>query len=425
MTIFKRLLLIFLLAITAFSTKAESGINSPYSRYGLGTLSNQSLGINRQMGGLGYGLRSDKYINIINPASFSQADTLTMLFEAGFSLQNTSFKEGNQRIFANNAGFDYVAMQFRLCKGLGMSIGFLPYSNVGYSFSQSLSSGATEAHTGTYSGTGGIYQPYIGIGWQPFAFLNTPALNNLSVGVTGAYIYGDIDHVITYDFTNSTDVSRSYNISIRNYKVDFGLQYKVQLGKKNSVTLGGTYSLGHSLAAKVTKTESTSGATNTDERKNDKGFYMPNTYGGGFVYNYNDQWKFGADYTYEEWSSSTFIKGEGTGINRSKISVGIEYTPTEISNNIFKMISYRGGVRYAQPYTTIKDNFCCDEYGVSAGISLPFMNRNNKYSHASLHISGEYTHLKPKAAGMIAENSIRLNVGITFNETWFMKMKVR
>ena len=76
------------MAMIAFAAaKADSGINSPYSRYGMGILSNQSLGINRQMGGLGYGLRSSEYINILNPASFSQADTLTMLFEAGFSLQ--------------------------------------------------------------------------------------------------------------------------------------------------------------------------------------------------------------------------------------------------------------------------------------------------------------------------------------------------
>ena len=413
------------MAMIAFAAaKADSGINSPYSRYGMGILSNQSLGINRQMGGLGYGLRSSEYINILNPASFSQADTLTMLFEAGFSLQNTSFKEGGKRVFANNAGFDYVAMQFRLCKGLGMSLGFLPYSNVGYSFSQTVGAGTTETHTDTFSGSGGLYQPYMGIGWQPFAFLDIPALSNLSIGVTGAYLYGNIDHSIAYDFTNSTDVSRNYNISIRNYKLDFGLQYKVSFNKKNSITLGGTYTLGHDLAAKVTKTETTSGATNTEETRS-SGFHMPETYGGGLIYNYNDQWKFGADYTFEGWSSSKFIEGEGTGINRQKISAGLEYTPVEISSNIFKMISYRGGVHYAQPYTTIIGNNGCSEYGISAGISLPFSNRNNKFSHAALHISGEFTHLRPNGGNMISENCIRLNVGITFNETWFAKMKVR
>ena len=135
MRAFKKVFTILLMLIAFVGTKADNGINSPYSRYGLGILSNQSLGINRQMGGLGYGLRSDGYINIVNPASFSQADTLTMLFEAGFSLQDVYFKENGKGTNALNASFDYIAMQFRLCKGLGMSLGFLPYSNVGYSFS--------------------------------------------------------------------------------------------------------------------------------------------------------------------------------------------------------------------------------------------------------------------------------------------------
>ena len=136
MKAFKQILTILTILIAFVGAKADNGINSPYSRYGLGILANQSLGVNRQMGGLGYGLRSDSYINILNPASFSQADTLTMLFEAGFSLQNVNFKEGNKKINAKNASFDYVAVQFRIRKNLGMSAGFLPYSNVGYSYEQ-------------------------------------------------------------------------------------------------------------------------------------------------------------------------------------------------------------------------------------------------------------------------------------------------
>ena len=42
--------------------------------------------------------------------------------------------EGKSKINAHNASFDYIAMEFRLRKGLGMSFGFMPYSNVGYTF---------------------------------------------------------------------------------------------------------------------------------------------------------------------------------------------------------------------------------------------------------------------------------------------------
>lgn len=416
---YKRILTILLALVAVAGTKADNGINSPYSRYGLGTLANQSLGINRQMGGLGYGLRSDKYINILNPASFSEADTLTMLFEAGFSLQDVNFKENGKSINALNASFDYVAMQFRLCKGLGMSIGFLPYSTVGYSFSNTSYAGTPNVSKNTYTGSGGLYQPYAGLGWQPF--------KGLSIGATASFIYGDIDHEIVIDLTNSDkDNIKTYNATFRSYKIDFGLQYYATIAKKHDFVLGAAYSLGHEMNADA---YITTFEANTETRKDTiaSGFKLPHTYGGGFTYCYNNQWKFGADYTFQQWGGATFFGDDvtGVGIDRHKISVGLEYSPNEMSNKFHKMISYRGGLYYAQPYTKINGRNGCDEYGVSAGISLPFMNRNNKYSHAAVHISGQYIHMSPKGGGMIAENYFRLNIGITFNEAWFMKIKVK
>ena len=410
----KKIFALIFMLLSFAGVSADNGSNSPYSRYGVGLLADQSLGVNRQMGGLGYGLHSSKYINILNPASFSQADTLTMLFEAGFSLQNVNFKEGNKRINARNASFDYVAIEFRICRNLGMSAGFLPYSTVGYSFKNTSSAGTNEASENSYNGNGGIYQPYMGLGWKPFKWM--------SLGVMGSYLYGDITHEVGINFINSTDRSRTYNVSVKSYKLDFGAQFNTKLGKKHDVTLGAVYSLGHDLNAKGKITDVTSSSTVTNDIKN--GFNLPHTYGAGFVYTYNDEWKFGADYTQQQWSTSSFF-GIENGIDREKISIGAEYTPSRLSNNIFKMMSYRAGGYYASPYTEIKGQKGCEEIGVSAGISLPFFNNNNRSSHATLHLSGQFIHMEPKSAGMIAENYLRINLGITFNESWFAKIKVR
>ena len=410
----KKIFVLSMLLLSFIGIYADNGSNSPYSRYGVGLLSDQSLGVNRQMGGIGYGLRSNKYINILNPASFSEADTLTMLFEAGFSLQNVNFKEGSKRINAKNASFDYIAVEFRVCKNLGMSAGFLPYSTVGYSFNNTTNAGSNEESVNSYNGSGGIYQPFIGLGWKPF--------NGVSVGIMGSYIYGDITHEVGINFTNSTDRSRTYNVSMKSYKLDFGAQYSTRLGQKHDLTVGAVYSLGHDLNAKAKITDITSSSSVTNNIENS--FKLPHTYGIGFAYGYKGEWKFGADYTLQQWSSSSFF-GIEKGVDRNKISIGAEYTPSRLSNNIFKMMSYRAGGYYAGPYTEIKGEKGCEEYGVSAGISLPFFNNNNRNSHATLHISGQFIHLKPQAAGMITENYLRINLGITFNESWFMKLKVR
>ena len=416
MAINKKIFALFIALLSIIGAHADNGINSPYSRYGVGILSDQSLGINRQMGGLGYGLRSHRFINILNPASFSEADTLTMLFDAGFSLQNVNFKEGNRRINAKNASFDYLAIQFRICKGLGMSVGFLPYSNVGYSFSTTGKEGATEAYTSIYNGTGGIYQPYAGLAWKPVSWF--------SAGVTGSYLYGNIQHQVAVDFANSTDRSKLYEATFKSYKVDFGVQFMAQMTSKQKLTLGATYSLGHNMNADATLTENTSGSSKTTPIND--GFKLPHTYGVGFLYSYNGKWNFGADCTYQQWGNSTFFGNENSvGTDRFKVSIGAEYSPTEMSRNLFKMMNYRAGLHYAQPYTEINGHKGCDEYGISAGFSIPFYNSNNSYSHGTLHISGQFIHLRPRSAGLITENYLRINIGITFNENWFMKLRVR
>ena len=214
MAINKRIITIIALVLTTCLGFADNGINSPYSRYGLGILADQNLGVNRQMGGLGYALRSNSYINLLNPASFSEADTITMLFEGGFSMQNINISEGNVKKNFGNASFDYIAMQFRAFKGVGISLGYLPYSNTGYSFSTNDSENGITS-TSSYNGEGGIYQPYIGIGWAP--------IKNLSVGLMASYIYGDITHFIKKDFSESAlnDYSKKTEINIKSYKIDF------------------------------------------------------------------------------------------------------------------------------------------------------------------------------------------------------------
>lgn len=425
MTVNKRLITILLSFILAFPIFAENGINSPYSRYGLGILSNQSLGVNRQLGGLGYALRSNSYINLLNPASFTAIDSLSMLFEAGFSLQYGNFKESGKSVNAYNASFDYVAIKFRICKGLGMSAGFLPYSKVGYSFSNTTKMGGDDSATSSesYLGSGGIYQPFIGLGWSPF--------KNFSIGAMASYLYGDISHSITSTIENNTAAhnrARNYSIGVSNYKLDFGLQYVAQFNKKNSLTFGATYSLGHDLnvnAKKITHTliNGAIDAAGSDTLAIANGFNLPHTFGGGLWYNIDDRWLFGADYTYQMWETATFFGDGSSGTNRSKVSAGIEYSPNIISRNLLKTMSYRAGVYFAQPYTKINGNKGYNEYGASIGVSIPI--RNDYNVNSLIHISGEYVHISPATTGMIEENYLRLNIGITFNENWFMKMKVK
>ena len=407
--------------------QAENGINSPYSRFGLGSLSDQALGVNRQMGGLGYALRDVSYINLLNPAAVSAADSTTMLFEGGFSLQNGNFEENGVKINAKNASFDYLAMSFRLKKGLGIAIGLLPYSNVGYAFSSSdtfLSPDGDGDHsfssTYKYSGNGGLTQPFVTVGWS--------ITNNLSLGVMASYIYGNISHDISSEFSNSSISSRTrqYSLDVSNYKADFGVQYSKKISEKQNLNIGLVYSLGHDLnaEAKLVESKKTSGTVEySDTTYFDNAFKLPHTFGLGAAYTIS-KWTFGVDYTYQMWSDATFF-GDNKGCDRSKISLGAEYSPNLLSRNVLKRTRYRAGLYYAEPYTEFNGKKGCEEYGVSAGFSMPMTSTNNMNNNRSiLNVSGQFVRINPKTTGMITETYFRLSVGVTFNEFWFFKSKV-
>lgn len=402
---------------------AQTSTNSPYTRYGFGQLSDQSFGNSQAMGGISYGLRNGLQINASNPASYSAVDSLTFIFDAGMSLQNANFKEGDIKTNAKNSSVDYLAVQFRLMKGLGFTAGFLPYSNVGYNMSRSNvvttdDNGTTTTATQSYYGDGGLQQVFFGLGYNVF--------KGLSVGANFSYLYGDISHTATTAFSNSNAFSsaRTHKIEVSDYKLDFGVQYTHQLKEKHVLNIGAAYSFGHDLNSTgyeyIEKYSSSTVATQTvDTIQN--AFAIPHTFGIGATYVYDNRLTVGADYTLQKWEDVKFFNDNNTFQNRSKISVGAEYLPNPIGRSYLSKVRYRVGAYYSSPYAKINGMDGNKEYGVSLGFGLPL---TTYHGRSILNISGQFVKVSPKVSGMLEESYLRINIGLTFNERWFMKWKV-
>jgi hypothetical protein len=329
MTLFKRLINICLFCIVATAAMAQSGTNSPYTRYGFGQLSDQSFGNTKAMGGIAYGLRDGLHINAANPASYSAVDSLTFLFDAGMSLQNTNFKENGVKTNAKNSTVDYIAMQFRLWKRMGMTLGFLPYSIVGYNMSQTETVPNSEDQYGntttrlmSYKGEGGLQQVFVGLGYKVF--------DNLSIGANFSYLYGEISHTssLTFSNTNASSSVLANKLEISDYKIDLGLQYTHKFGKKHTLNLGAVYSLGHDLNSSGYNIRETylSGSNypatqSIDTIKN--AFSLPHTLGFGATYVYNKRLTVGLDYTLQKWGETKFFNEEGKFQDRTKIALAI------------------------------------------------------------------------------------------------------
>lgn len=425
----KTLIAILLIFLTSPYCWGQNGANSPLTRYGFGQLSDQSLGSNKAMGGIGIGLRSGLQINVSNPASYTAVDSLSFLFETGFTMQNANFSDGKTKLNAKNSSFDYLAMQFRLFKGMGMTLGFLPYSNVGYSFSstedlpsQSIWDDPTTVSR-SYNGTGGLHQAFVGVGYE--------VLPNLSVGANVSYLFGNFTHKVSANFSDANiyPLARTYYAEISDIKLDFGAQYSLKLSENDQLTLGATYSLGKDLYAinsYISQQKLNGSVVISDSVTNiNKAFQLPHAFGFGATYEHDERLTIGADILLQKFGETRFFGKKGQLADRLKCSVGAQYYPDPTSNNFFKQMKYRAGAYYSKPYVKVNGQEAAHEYGIGAGITFPISTWGWMTQRSIISISGEWVKIDPKIKGVLKENYLRLSVGLTFNERWFVKQKVR
>lgn len=416
---YRQTLLVCLLILLPGVLMAQNNTNSPYTRYGYGQMADLGSGNSKAMGGIAYGLRDNYQVNSANPASYTSVDSLTFIFDGGISLQNTNFSNGTLKQNAKNSSFDYITMQFRLARWMGMSVGLLPYSNVGYNVSKYRPDPVLEENSTTmqYTGEGGLHQLYLGAGFK--------LLKSLSVGANISYLWGDLTHVKTVDYPWNSSVFPIINtssIAVKSYKLDIGAQYSQQLAKKHLLTIGAVFTPGHGLNNEAYEQEqlgdSETGST-VNTRDLPAKMELPMTIGAGLAYIYDKRLTVGADFMWQQWSSVDYMNQQDAFCDRTRISVGAEYLPTLMGRNYFSHVKYRLGGYYSQPYYKIDGGRAAREYGLTAGFGLPIPRTRSMVS-----VSAQYVKTKGLQASALDENTLRICIGVTFNERWFFKRKV-
>ncbi|MDR2056903.1 MAG: hypothetical protein LBP83_01205 [Dysgonamonadaceae bacterium] len=404
---------------------AQNSTKSPYTRYGYGKLADRAYGSHRGMGGIGLGLRNSQVINPLNPASFSNVDSMTFMFDFGMMGQLAWYEEGQNKSKKTNANLEYIAMQFPLTSNLGMGLGFEPVSFIGYNY---YGSNGTDASTQSiYTGNGGLNKIY--------ASLSYKFSERFSGGVNVGYLFGNIVYnkqIVPLSGGNTmlwVDTLHSSSIVY-----EAGLQYVIPAGKDKALVLGAVFSPKIKLNNFVGKGEYSINASNIIQGSpyiystNDSVFEFPETYGLGLTYNIKNKLTTGLDVHYQKWASAKFYDKTDTLSNRLKINVGGEYIPDYRSNKFFKRVHYRAGAYYSNSYVKIAGKGF-KEYGASLGFGFPMQDRRS-----FLNLAFDYTLVSPdvksiqsekKEYTFINEQYFRITISYTFNELWFFKRKVQ
>ncbi len=392
---------------------AQNSTLTPYSKYGYGMLNDNTSSAQRAMGGVGVAMNSGRQINVMNPASYAAIDSLTFLFDMGIDMKVLWSEENGSYEDNFTGGLDYITMAFPITKRIGASIGMLPFSSTGYTFSESITNGATSR-----AGNGDINEIYAGVGVSP--------LNNAYVGANFYYMFGTtLNDVYAYTITGSTSLFERY-MRVRDWRLDIGVQYDIPLPRESKVTFGATFSPGKSFHGETygvhyDTSQTTAAVDTTGYTKLNGKYSMPDMWAAGISYNWRNRLLAELDFSYQAWSKAKYTPLENfentTFDNRWKVSGGLQWTPMP-RGTYWRRTQYRIGAYYTHDYINILGNNL-REYGVTAGVGLPVAIFKSVVS-----LGLEYKRRQASPQALIKEDYLNIYIGINFNEMWFRKLKL-
>lgn len=406
----KNKVLAIILLVSAIAVSAQN-TSSPYSMFGLGEMKSPYIGGVKAMGGVGIGLDKANIVNPSNPASYSSVDSMTFLMDVGFAASVSNIDEGDINQNKANGYLDYIAMKIPLSKKLGVSLGLLPLSNVGYSFNQVNELSDDISSINYYNGDGGLNSFYLGFGYSLF---KSPSYGNLSFGANYKRVFGSINKTDVIEVINTNTRIQSWSLNANVFEL--GLQYSTNVGESDRMSLGFTYSPKTSFSSELNKTVY---AIDTISTSSDIDTELPASYGVGLSYTFDKKLTLAADYSFENWKATKLDAMEHSSNNASRVAVGLEYLPRVIPLHYYQAIFYRAGLYYNS--TNIEfggDNL--KKMGLTFGLGLPIMNNKSR-----VNVGFECGKILPPSSVDIKETYFKMNLGITFNEMWFFKRKFK
>jgi len=421
----KIFILTTILLLCGFITTVQGQIkiNSPYTRYGLGTLVDNGLDPRTTaMGGLHFGLQRNDLINPANPASYVAFDSLTFIFDAGIFGSLVNLRTDNINNQGSYISLSHLTFGFSISKWWKTSLGLLPFSYVGYDiFHTEELEGITKV-TNVYLGSGGLNQIYWGNAF--------PIGKKLSVGFNLKYMFGSVDRSRGIAFPDSTEMMNTFilgSVRPRDIYGEIGIQYKTSLPKDHFFVAGAMFGPQTNINSKIFYLATTYYGNITaaqlkydtiDFRKDDKGsFTLPVRIGLGATAGKARHWTAGADFSWQNWEKYTYDGQSDSLLNRWSVNLGGEYIPDARSNTYYKRASYRLGFHYGKTPINLKNRHI-DEVGISFGVGLPI-----KRSRSTVNLSAIIGKRGTTQNGLIQENFFRFTVGVNALENWFIKSK--
>lgn len=416
----KKIIVSFSLLLSLVSF-AQEGTSSPYSFYGIGDVRFKGTIENTSMAGMSV-IPDSIHMNIVNPAMYSSLKLTTYAIGGTFSVNK--LKTDSQSEKAQRTALDYLAIGIPL-KKLGIGFGLIPYSSVGYNI-KSSSTDLNSIRTDSYNkGDGGVNKVFLGFGYQ--------ITKDLSIGADAQYNFGQINTQnisILYDSNGSPiqNATKELNKSNANgVNFNTGISFKTKINKKLTLFSSGTFTpesnlnLGNTRTISLVQTISGVVGDPVDITVPSTKLKLPSKITFGIGVGDVKKWSIGTEVTLQ--NSSNFGNrfsdiSNVTYQNASKFTVGGYFIPNYKSfSKYFSRIVYRGGFRYENTGLVI-NNTPIKDGALTLGLGMPL-----KGAFSNVNIGFELGERGTKSAGLVSEQYMNFNIGLSLNDRWFVKRK--
>lgn len=418
--------------------------NSPYSRFGLGDLTDQYFAASGGMAGLSAAFYDPFHINLLNPASLAQLQATA--FEVGMFAKYSKLKEGENSDDIWSGNLNYLALAFPLKNsinealdrsrspwGVGMGFALLPYSTVGYDIQSITTDPDYGSTTNTLKGSGGTYRIQWGTGVRYKQF---------SVGVNAGYQFGKLinSRLVTFDsLDNSFSTDFLDEISLSGFVFNIGAQYTHEFKKAgpNGTRVpkgerlifgaytgsGGNFKTNSSkIYQRVNILDYSLLDTILQESNRRQAGNMPSELSVGITYEKVNKLRLGVEYSAAAWSGYSNEAKPESLLDTWRVAAGFEYIPDIISyNNYSRRVRYRAGAFYSLDPRSIGGEQLT-RYGVTLGFGLPIILPRQQTSFVNIAIEAGQFGLANDTG--LRETYAKATIGFTLNDnTWFFKRK--
>ena len=422
-----KLLVVVLISLFSFSYTAtgQKLINSPYSRFNLGTLESQGSFKSLGMGSVATAIRDNSSIYFSNPASYSSLDTNSFIFDFGVDYGRNFISDGVSKYSSDDLNFHHLIIGFPLARGWGFAVGIVPMSSGFYNITENVTSSdpGYDPSIGEYviyhAGSGGITKFFIGSGKK--------IGSHFSLGANMTLLSGNISKTNQVIFSDSYTVFHDNNrekLELIGINFDYGLQYATSFKNNWFLNIGASLTSGNNYKSKyehLSLKYTAYGITDTISSVSDNSAktFIPATLKFGISFGKINKLTAGLDFVTTKWSASKIPGSTDYAANTRLLLFGAEYIPDKYSNYSFiNRLEYRIGGHFGDNYLIINGEQI-KEYGASIGIGIPL---RRTFSKANLYL--DFTRKSGfSSINYHAEDFLSVGISLNLYDVWFIKRK--